>query len=134
MTFIDTGYLIGLINPSDELHARAVEWSGRVSLPVVSTDYVFLEVLNYFSATPFRIRAHEVLHRLATDPAFELVHVETVRLAKGMELHRRRADKDWSLTDCVSFILMEERGMTSALAYDRHFEQAGYESLLRRDP
>jgi predicted nucleic acid-binding protein len=43
-------------------------------------------------------------------------------------------DKDWSLTDCISFHLMRTKGITRALAYDEHFAQAGFEPLLRRQP
>jgi predicted nucleic acid-binding protein len=53
---------------------------------------------------------------------------------QGLELHSRRADKEWSLTDCISFFVMQERGIHQALAHDHHFEQAGFEALLRRDP
>jgi uncharacterized protein len=52
----------------------------------------------------------------------------------GIRLHAERADKEWSLTDCISFIVMRERGIAQALAYDHHFEQAGFQALLRRDP
>jgi uncharacterized protein len=52
----------------------------------------------------------------------------------GFRLHRDRGDKTWSLTDYISFALMGQRGLRAALAYDHHFEQAGFEVLLRRDP
>jgi predicted nucleic acid-binding protein len=51
-----------------------------------------------------------------------------------LKLHEQRADKAWSLTDCVSFIVMADGGMQRALTHDHHFEQAGFEALLRRDP
>jgi predicted nucleic acid-binding protein len=51
-----------------------------------------------------------------------------------LELHERRPDKQWSLTDCISFEVMREHGITTALAYDEHFVQAGFDALLRRDP
>jgi predicted nucleic acid-binding protein len=49
----------------------------------------------------------------------------------GIELYRARADKDWSLTDCISFVVMEERGIADALTGDRHFEQAGFQAMLK---
>jgi predicted nucleic acid-binding protein len=53
---------------------------------------------------------------------------------KGLSLHQSRPDKHWSLTDCISFVVMQDRAVQQALAFDYHFEQAGFEALLRRDP
>lgn len=66
--------------------------------------------------------------------AYEFIAASPAHLADGLRLYRGRSDKEWSLTDCVSFNIMRERGLTSALTYDHHFEQAGFEALLRRDP
>lgn len=49
---------------------------------------------------------------------------------RGIELYEARSDKDWSLTDCTSFIVMQDRGLTDALTGDHHFEQAGFRPLL----
>ena len=50
---------------------------------------------------------------------------------EGVRLYVARPDKDWSLTDCISFVVMRERGITEALTGDRHFEQAGFVALLK---
>jgi uncharacterized protein len=63
-----------------------------------------------------------------------VIHIDIPLRDKGIELHRGRLDKLWSLTDCVSFVVMEQRGIQQALAFDHHFEQAGFEALLRREP
>jgi predicted nucleic acid-binding protein len=49
------------------------------------------------------------------------------------EYYRARADKAWSLTDCISFVVMSEHGLSEALTADVHFEQASFRALLR-DP
>jgi len=49
----------------------------------------------------------------------------------GLELYRSRADKQWSMTDCISFVVMRREGITDALTADRRFEQAGFHVLLR---
>jgi hypothetical protein len=64
----------------------------------------------------------------------EFVHASPDLWQAGLRLHRDRPDKAWSLTDCISFHLMREKGITKALAHDEHFEQAGFVALLRRDP
>jgi predicted nucleic acid-binding protein len=43
----------------------------------------------------------------------------------------RRLDKDYSLCDAVSFIIMESEGITEAHTTDHHFEQEGFVRLLR---
>jgi predicted nucleic acid-binding protein len=67
-------------------------------------------------------------------PPFIFIPASPELFADGLRLHHERPDKEWSLTDCISFHVMRERGITRALAYDIHFEQAGFEALLRRDP
>jgi uncharacterized protein len=52
-------------------------------------------------------------------------------MERGLALFAEREDKDWSLTDCVSFIVMQDRGITDVLTVDRHFEQAGFIALLK---
>jgi len=63
----------------------------------------------------------------------EIFHVDAALQQKGVERFAARPDKDWSLTDCISFVLMEERGIRESATTDRHFEQAGFVALLRRD-
>jgi uncharacterized protein len=134
MIFIDTGYLVAMINPRDALHTRAVEWSRRLREPTLVTQFVLIETVNSFSAPAFRKRCHEVVERLLSMPSFEVTNATPEWFELGMTFHRSRPDKEWSLTDCISFIEMRDRGITRALTYDHHFEQAGFEALLRRDP
>ena len=76
------------------------------------------------------LQPHDTLH----PKACRWVPASPELLEKSLALHRTRTDKDWSLTDCSSFVIMSERQMARALSYDHHFEQAGFEALLRREP
>lgn len=134
MIFLDTGYFVALFSPDDALHGRAVAWSLRLTEPFLITEQVLWECVNTFSKPKDRASAHALIEHVQADPTCELVHASPALFAAGLRLHRDRADKDWSLTDCVSFHLMRERGVTRALAYDIHFQQAGFDALLRRDP
>lgn len=134
MILIDTGYLLGLLCPSDELHQRAVAWSASLNARLLVTEYVVLETVNALKHPTMRPRVHQVLDHIFSDTAYEFVMVDRELLSEALRLHRERPDKYWSLTDCVSFILMWQRGLEQALAYDEHFEQAGFDPLLRRDP
>lgn len=72
------------------------------------------------------------LYRALLDqPMVKIVPADTALFHRGVELFERRMDKKWSLTDCLSFVVMEEQGITDALTGDRHFEQAGFNALLK---
>ena len=75
----------------------------------------------------------ELFPVLESDPQLEIVAATTKLLRQGVKLYSHRLDKDWSLTDCISFIVMEERGMSDGLTGDHHFEQADFRALLKLD-
>jgi uncharacterized protein len=134
MILVDSGFLLALAHPNDELHARAADWAHHLSEPLLVTEYVIWETVNSLSRRADRERAHRIVEMISADANYMLVYASPELLAASLRLHHDRPDKDWSLTDCVSFHLMCERSITRALAYDVHFEQAGFEALLRRDP
>jgi hypothetical protein len=74
------------------------------------------------------------VRQVSSSPAFEIVPATPELFEAGLQLHARRPDQTWSLTDCLSFEIMTCRGITRALTHDHHFEQAGFEALLRHDP
>ena len=136
MTLVDTGYLIALLNPKDELRQRVLTWSRASIGPLLVTEYVLLECVNALSSEiqlrPTVARLGEII--ISSSVGYEFLPVDLPLLREGLALYRDRPDKRWSLTDCISFHIMRERGLTRALAYDHHFEQAGFEPLLRREP
>ena len=134
MIFVDAGFLLAIAQPTDALHRRAVIWAGCLSEPLLTTEYILCETVNSLSKRADRPRAHRIVEMISGDPNYTLVPASPELFAAGLQLHRARPDKEWSLTDCVSFHLMRERGVTRALAYDFHFQQAGFEALLRGDP
>ena len=134
MILADTGYFIALAKSNDSLHSRAVAWSAYVNEPVLVTEYVLWETVNYLSLPQDRSKVRPLVEQVLNEAPFEYVPASDALLEAGLRLHAGRPDKEWSLTDCISFHLMAERGLTQALAYDIHFEQAGYQALLRAAP
>ncbi|MFO0968025.1 MAG: hypothetical protein U0793_20915 [Gemmataceae bacterium] len=61
----------------------------------------------------------------------EIVPLSEDLYAEAVTLYRARPDKEWGLTDCVSFVVMTQRRITEALTADEHFEQAGFKAILR---
>ena len=133
MIFVDTGYWIALLDDRDELHAKALEWASRALGPMISTELVLVETVNYLTARMSRERLHLLLDGVMAAGIVEFMAASPERLQQGLALHRSRPDKAWSLTDCVSFVVMQERSIAEALAYDHHFQQAGFVALLRSE-
>ena len=132
--FADTGFWIARLSPLDQLHAKAREVSQSLSARlIVTTELVLAETLNAYSANgPFvRSLAVRLVDALEADSKVEIIHQTPPLFATALALYRERADKAWSLTDCMSFSVMKARGIKSALAHDHHFEQAGFKALLR---
>ena len=131
--FLDSGYAIALAADSDQLHPRAVEIAADMenqSRRMVTHQAVLLEIGNSLSMMRYRAAAVEMLSALASDPNIEVVPLTNELYLQAFELFCTRPDKEWSLTDCVSFVAMQSRGLTEALTADKHFEQAGFRALL----
>jgi len=129
--FADAGYWIALVNPRDMLHDRAAEYAGRLDRSRTVT--VLVEVLNGFSesGTRLRTKAAELAQAVVDDPNTDVVPQSPKLFWEALTLYSERPDKSWSLTDCASFVIMDQRRITEALTHDRHFEQNGYRALLR---
>lgn len=128
--FADAFYFLALLNRRDLHHPRARHYARRRDITAVTTRAVLLEVADGFAATRARGVAAGLLLRLDSDPRIEVVPLDEPLFARGLVLYRDRPDKVWSLTDCISFVVMQERGIREALTGDRHFAQAGFVPLL----
>jgi uncharacterized protein len=134
VVFADTGYWVALLNPHDELHNKAIELSKSINpVHIVTSEMVLTEVLNDFSKRGDYLRkvATELIDRIQENSNITLISQTSEQFQQGLELYKNRSDKSWSLTDCVSFKIMEQMDIYEALAYDKHFEQAGFRALLR---
>ena len=134
MVFIDTGFLVALIKPTDELHIRARSWADLIEEPLLVTEYVLWETVNFLSRRDVRGRVQKLIERIQSDSRYTIISASNELFDVGMQMHVERQDKEWSLTDCISFHLMRQHRITRALTYDMHFEQAGFVALLREDP
>jgi hypothetical protein len=134
MIFVDTGFLLALCQPGDALHARAKAWLAAIKDPLLITEYVVWEMVNGLSKPIDRPRAHLLVAHIRKSPQWRSIAASQRLFEAGLKRHRERSDKSWSLTDCISFVCMEQQGVRTALTPDRHFEQAGFEALMRRDP
>lgn len=102
---------------------------------IVSTEMLLVELFSHVSrrGASARLAAHSLVLKLRQAPHVDIVPQTTEQFRAAAQFCVERADQRWSLTDCASFLVMEERGISDALAYDRDFEQAGFVALLRGD-
>lgn len=130
--FLDASYAIALTAPGDHHHRRAVELSEQIEaerVRLTTTRPVLLEIGNSLARN--RPIAVALLSALEGDPSVEIISLSEPLYHSALALFAQRGDKTWGLTDCVSFIVMQERGLTDALTTDKHFWQAGFRALLR---
>ncbi len=130
--FADTFYLLALLNPTDQAHARAVAFTSGYQGRLVTTEWVLTELADALAFSP-QGRAEFLATRadLPADADVVVAPCEQTRLEDGLTLYAQRQDKKWSLTDCISFAIMQREGITEALTGDHHFEQAGFTALLK---
>ena len=134
--FADTGYWIAITYDDDELHPLARSVTNELGMcRIVTTEMVLVELLNYAGKLGQHRRklASDLIQKINCDANVKVVPQTSRQFREATSRYAARLDQRWSVTDCASFLLMEERGITEALAYDRDFEQAGFTALLR-DP
>ena len=129
--FADTVYFLALLNPEDQWHSQARSLSLQPPGPLLTTEFVLTEVGDGLSRPENRPRFARLLQLLEEQPDVEIVPASSGLFREGCGLYAQRPDKQWSLTDCTSFIVMRQRGIERALSSDHHFEQAGFELLMR---
>jgi predicted nucleic acid-binding protein len=135
--FADTSFWLALSRKRDQYNRDAMAWNQfviRSRSSIVTTEAVLWEWLNGLSDASTRGVAAEGYRRAHADARIEVVPFQPELIDSAVQLYRTRLDKDWSLTDCLSFVVMERRHLTEALTTDGHFEQAGVKAMMLAEP
>ena len=130
--FLDTGYVIALEAADDQYHDAALKhWQSlSASLPkIVTTSYIFDEVVTFFNSRGQHAKAVELGKRLMSSTSVQLIHVDENLFFEAWQYFEQFSDKSYSLTDCISFVLMEQLKIRTVLTFDNHFVQAGFERV-----
>jgi predicted nucleic acid-binding protein len=132
--FADACYWIALLHRNDQLHATADEAKkvlGQATL--VTTDEILTEVLNFYSGWGPQLRSIVVqcVEEIRRDARVRVLEQSRATFENGFALFKKRTDKEYSLTDCVSFNTMRAESLIQALTDDHHFQQEGFTALLR---
>lgn len=129
--FADTYALLAWLNPRDQSHARVAAYLDGFTGRLVTTEWVLMEVADALSSPEARMRAVEFLTAVRADAQFDVAGYLPEIYEAGFDLFASRPDKAWSLTDCISFQVMRDRGLSDALTADHHFEQAGFRAVFK---
>lgn len=129
--FVDIIYFNAALSPDDAAHELAIDFAREFAGPMLTTAWVLIEVADGMAAPVNRAVFIQLLADLRADPQFTILPPDEELFEKGLELYAYRLDKGWSLTDCISFVVMQRADITDALTGDHHFEQAGFRALFK---
>lgn len=130
--FVDTSYVLANVFKDDKHYIKALELSKTIAsnkINIITTELILIEIADSLTKVKFRndaVLAIRDLRKIAIVEKFDIDF-----LSKAWDLFNSRLDKEWSMTDCFSFVIMEKYGIKQALTTDKHFEQAGFEILLK---
>jgi predicted nucleic acid-binding protein len=131
--FADTLYWVAAINPKDQWHQRVVAASQAISQArIVTIDEILVETLNFLAERGdyIRLTAVQAARAILDSADVDVIAQGRETFLSGLTLYEARADKGYSLTDCIAMSTMRERGISEVLTHDHHFTQEGFSILL----
>ena len=128
--FADAFYFVALLNRADQHHPRAVAAARQLQDNLLTTEWVLMELADALAESTSRRLVLPFIRSLEQDPKVEIIRASRELMQRGLRRYDERPDKQWSLTDCNSFVVMEEAKIREALTGDKHFKQAGFTALL----
>ena len=129
--FADAFYCVGLLNRADQHHARVVAAAGQLRGELLTTEWILAEFADALAESGSRRLVPQFIRDLEQDPKVRIIRASTELFRRGLQLYDERPDKEWSLTDCISFVVMKDEHLSDVLTGDKHFEQAGFTVLLK---
>jgi predicted nucleic acid-binding protein len=129
--FADTTFYLALLNAGDQYHPVATRLAALVRGRTVTTTWVLTEVADALSRPFHRVETARFISDLRNDPRVFIPPPSSRLFDEGLQLYAERPDKEWPLTDCISFVVMRQQGLAEALSADHHFEQAGFVILMK---
>ena len=128
--FVDSAYVIALINERDRYHVQAKRLARLYrDRALIISEGVLLEIGNALAGR-FRLKAAQIIEQFLVSSQVEVIYTSPRLLASAIALYKQMTDKQWGLVDCISFVIMRERGISEALTADHHFVQAGFRALF----
>lgn len=135
--FLDTSFVIALSIEDDEYHTVAKLWAEYIlqnRCMIITHQGILLEIGDALSKPQWRTKAADILNFLRQDRTVEIISMTQELIDSAFQLFVSRSDKSWGMTDCLSFVVMQQMNLKSALTADQHFTQSGFRALLREMP
>jgi predicted nucleic acid-binding protein len=129
--FADAFYFVGLLNRADQHHAKVVAAARQLRSDLLTTEWILAEFADALAESASRRLVPQFIRDLEADPKVKIIRASAELFQRGLRLYEARPDKAWSLTDCISFVVMEDEDVREALTGDEDFEQAGFKALLK---
>jgi len=132
--FLDTAFVLALASPADQYNGKARELSRQIKqggVSLVTTRAILIEIGDAMAGQRRRKAGMTMLESLEEDDNLEIIPNNEELYSKAFDLFVSRSDKEWGMTDCISFVVMDEQGIREALTTDIHFKQAGFVALMR---
>lgn len=125
MIFVDTGAWYALATPSDPDHEAAKTFLSAVTEPLLTSEYIVDELLTLFAVRGQKSKGVEWMHEVLDRGGTHLVKVGDDDFVKALQIYKQFTDKQWSFTDCTSYVLMQRLNVKKAFSFDQHFHQFG---------
>jgi uncharacterized protein len=128
--FVDTGGWVGLFAEGDQYHNQATRAFRRIQgqrIRLLTSDYIFDETLTHLQKFYGHHTAMRCGRWILTTRFVEMARIDEELWEAAWEMFQAYRDKEWSFTDCTSFVLMQQHHLWQAFAFDHHFEQAGFQ-------
>jgi predicted nucleic acid-binding protein len=132
--FMDSLALIAAINRRDQYHDAVAEYLKQYMGKFVTTEWVLMEATDALSEAYHRSAIVTAIRRMRTDSRYRIVPYDLGIYDAGFDLYSARPDKNWSLIDCISFVVMEQFNLADAMTEDHHFRQAGFNPIFEKVP
>lgn len=129
--FVDTGFVVALVDERDQYHQQALELSYMLETAyLITTDAILLEIGNRLSRPQHKQEAIQIIEQFIEAENAEIVELTPELFNEAFEIYKKYNDKKWGLVDCLSFAVMWDRGIRKVIGFDSHdFIQAGFTVL-----
>lgn len=131
MIFADTSALVALFNNKDENHQRALEWFKQLRPKMIITDYIIDELLTLSLSRgnkQFAITISKNIKNIF--PSDSIKKITTEEFQESWDIFEKFLDKNWSFTDCTSYVFMKKFNFRKAFTFDKHFKEFGFVEIF----